>query len=289
MIHSISVPSRTICSLLWIVGLVMLPSQGASYTLQRAASGDVVHWEESCFYYSLHKDGAPGLDFQAVREAIRASFDQWEDVPCSYFLIEQTKPATCGKIGFYQNKGNNNLVVWRTSDWHVDEFHVPNAMALTTLSYDDNTGQVLDADLEFNAEEFAFGLNGELDKADIMNTATHEIGHMLGLDHTDVEAATMNLSALPGDIDKRTLEQDDIDGLCALYPLKEDPDVCKKPYCGLDLHCKSDTCAGQDTNEEGALCSAAPGIGALMASGVEPQDAQKKCQKRLCNHRCRYT
>jgi hypothetical protein len=254
------------------MGLSVFPASGMTYALQHATSGDAVRWEENCLYYSLHQDGAPGIELYEVREAIRASFDAWEDVPCSYFLIEETALATCAKIGFYQDKGNNNLVVWRTSNWHVDEFHVPNAMALTTLSYDDNSGQILDADIEFNGEEFVFGLDGEPDKADIRNTATHEIGHMLGLDHSTVDGATMNLSALPGDIDKRTLEPDDEEGLCALYPIERDPGVCKKPYCGLDLHCKSKSCAGDkgggSSVEETPQCAAAPGLGARVTSGV---------------------
>jgi MYXO-CTERM domain-containing protein len=52
----------------------------------------------------------------------------------------------------------------------------------------------------------------------VRNTVTHEVGHFLGLDHTPIEAATMFATAPRGETAKRDLHQDDIDGLCAIYP-----------------------------------------------------------------------
>lgn len=241
--------------------LMLVSAQVSGYELQYAKSGDVVRWHESCFQYSIHQSGVPGYPFSAVQEAVRESFAPWEEVECSYFHFEETAPASCDDVGFCQYGGNMNLLIWQATDWKVDKFHVENAMALTTLSYDDASGQILDADVEFNAEFFDFGMNGEQHLSDIRNTATHEIGHMLGLDHSYMAGATMNPSAQPGDIDKRDLTDDDAAGLCELYPLNADPDICEPPYNRLDLDCSSESCNKPSNDNSGSFCSAGPDTG----------------------------
>lgn len=72
--------------------------------------------------------------------------------------------------------------------------------------------------------------------ADLQNTLTHEAGHFIGLRHPcngtppsgpdadlpacgDAHAATtMYPLTAPGDLDKRTLDADDVAGVCAIYP-----------------------------------------------------------------------
>lgn len=230
----------------------ILAATASAYQIQLSSSGDTVRWEESCFYYTLHQDGSDDVPMDALRDSIRASFDAWEDAPCSYFyFVETEEDATCSPIGFDLKKSNMNLLVWREDDWRVDRDHGQSVMALTTLSYDDNTGRILDADIEFNGEYFGFSVSEDDGMADIQNTATHEIGHTIGLEHTNDRETTMSPTAETGDTNKRTLHQDDINGICALYPLDEDPNICKEPYCGLDQHCKGSTCEtgeGIETN-----------------------------------------
>lgn len=248
----------------WAICFAMtLAAPGASaFQLIRTPDGEPVRWESSCLQYSIHEDGAPGLPFEQLRQAVRASFDAWERPECSYFEFVETDPAECVEIGFNTDGGNMNLLVWVAEDWD----HAPEAMALTTLSYDQTTGQILDADVEFNAEIFEFGVAGGIGVADVRNTATHEIGHMIGLDHASDPEATMYPVAFPGETNKRDINQDDEDGLCRLYPVDQDPESCDEPYCGLDLSCDIDGCDGDNDDD----CSAmAPGSDRTSLTGIE--------------------
>lgn len=73
---------------------------------------------------------------------------------------------------------------------------------------------------------------------DVQSTLTHELGHFIGLDHTQPDTftgspdeswqdTTMYARTLPGQIIKQTLERDDINGLLAAYgPETPSPGPC---------------------------------------------------------------
>ncbi|NJK89924.1 MAG: hypothetical protein HC923_11390 [Myxococcales bacterium] len=94
---------------------------------------------------------------------------------------------------------------------------------------DRNTGEMLGADILLH-ERFTFldavgGLcdpNGQGRPTDLQNTMTHEVGHMVGLDHPPLDPpfdqSTMAFNSGRCETSKRTLEADDEDGICTVYP-----------------------------------------------------------------------
>ena len=123
-------------------------------------------------------------------------------------------------------------------------------------------GEVVEADVEVNADPTATpAFNwADLDVTttngfhDLQNALTHEMGHFIGLDHTcwlsspaaaagevddlgnpvpscdDATVAEMDATMYPsaeaGDVSKRTLSQDDLNGLWAIYPAGANPVTC---------------------------------------------------------------
>ena len=79
---------------------------------------------------------------------------------------------------------------------------------------------LIDADIVFNpAEQFYTTATTPLTAFDVQSVATHEIGHMLGLDHSGIAHAMMYPF---GDTfaasQQRTLAVDDVAGIAFLYP-----------------------------------------------------------------------
>ena len=75
------------------------------------------------------------------------------------------------------------------------------ATGITTVFYVDHgepdDGTILDADVELNDINFTFVVEPTTQQpragtevSDLENTLTHELGHVLGLDHTCANAAT---------------------------------------------------------------------------------------------------
>jgi hypothetical protein len=165
-----------------------------------------------------------------------------------------------------------NVIVFRQDTWcrqptPVDDAGTPqpdcypsSALAVTSIFKNSKTGEILDADIEFNAVDYSWGdLVGQpvlanSTTADFQNALTHELGHVLGLDHNcftanDKQArlndntgapevdcygnptlpdailnATMYPSVVLTDTQRRTLSLDDEQGLCDVYPRLHD--VC---------------------------------------------------------------
>ncbi|WP_157722083.1 matrixin family metalloprotease [Tumebacillus avium] len=87
---------------------------------------------------------------------------------------------------------------------------------MLTASLVDSTNHTVEADIDINTS-YPWKNDGSLDAYDIGNGITHEIGHLLGLDHSSDSAATMYGTSPKGETKKRTIEQDDRNGIDFLY------------------------------------------------------------------------
>ncbi|MBI4471604.1 MAG: matrixin family metalloprotease, partial [Acidobacteria bacterium] len=81
-------------------------------------------------------------------------------------------------------------------------------------------GQIVEADILLNPTVlFTTSTAGAAGRFDLQSRVTHEIGHLLGLDHSGLLSAIMFPNLDSGRIGQRSLSRDDIIGISTLYPL----------------------------------------------------------------------
>lgn len=197
-----------------LLTVASLATPANAYSVRRTANGEVVRWRVDQLEFrldrSLHALGQP----EEVEGILAEAFETWTssglvDLEVEFSETDRAEP------GYAMSGENTNDVVAIRHDWPFEE----DAQAVTVLTYDPSTGDLLDADIVFNAERWSWTgrAHPRFDSVDLQDVATHEIGHALGLAHSDVPEATMYPSARLGSIERRTLADDDLDALGVVY------------------------------------------------------------------------
>lgn len=179
----------------------------------------------------------------------RTATGAWARVPCDqdglgrqYFQV-LPNDATWQPSGYDSQGQNANTVSFRHR-WNDNAIHRPGAIAITIATFDSFTGEIYDADIEFNTLDEATNRDGfrfstaasvsDPGAADLQTILTHEFGHFMGLSHSDNDRAVMWPEAGLGEI-RRDLTADDAAGMCAIYPEQNAPNArcIPVPYGGL--------------------------------------------------------
>ncbi|HEY6879402.1 MAG TPA: matrixin family metalloprotease [Polyangiales bacterium] len=189
------------------------------------STGIPLAWGTPEIEYALHRDAFTGPDGAAFQAAIARSFSHWAEVSCSghavgftFSVLPQRTELTVGPVASEPNL--NVISELDAAQWDALGFD-SHAFAKTQLWFETKTGEIVGADIAFNRTIGNFAVCPDAgcapDTIDLENVATHEIGHFLGLAHSDDRASTMWCDAVKGDLQKRSLADDDVAGLCAMY------------------------------------------------------------------------
>ena len=213
-----------------VISTLLLLSSGAhAYDTIGAA------WPAEAFPipYTVHVE-LEGVDEDETLAAIEEAFATWEAVDCVElsFSYEGRSEATWGEVD-----GENTIFVI-ASGWPEDAALLSAPQVVTAGS------EIVEADLALNAESYAWSADGADGIAvfDIQGAMTHEIGHLLGLWHSDVTGATLN-PVMDGHPDACTLEDDDIAGICEVYADLTPPGEGEVgDACGDHTDCLSELC-----------------------------------------------
>jgi hypothetical protein len=229
---------------------------------QQSDCGIPLFWSSPCMSYSIQKDASSGVSLAETEAVFAAAFDTWMNADCDggqkpRLLVEYTGPIECGKHEYNQKKHNANVIAFREDSWPYPGSG--NTLALTTVTYNLDTGEIYDADMELNAFDTRFSVGDAAVTFDLLSIATHEAGHFLGLSHSRDYDATMFTDYRPGSVNLRDLNDDDRAGICAVYPPGAPVTGCDStPRHGFSSLCAAD----QSVEEPSDGCSiAAPGGG----------------------------
>lgn len=209
----------------------MTCNESGIYACDPGETPKAVHWRGRCVRYRINARGSANFtgseketsNVDEMRDAVRRSFNNWTRVSCSDITLVDGGLTDETRSTFEPDEGsaNSNLVIWRDDGW--GDVASARAFALTSVTFNPSSGNIVDADIEVNTEFYPYSASPTpaANHVDLENTMTHEVGHFIGLDHTEVREATMFATAPVGETNKRSLHDDDIKGVCHIYPSTE--------------------------------------------------------------------
>jgi hypothetical protein len=193
-----------------------------------------IRWPKKTIQISLSNSLlAPGANIKAdsdVVGAVRRALSRWSSLANINFVVTWSSltsisPADAGD-------GINLLTIADTAE--NEAFNSEAMTGRTRVFFDPETGNIAEADISINPRpraedgtELQFSTDGTPGTYDLEATFTHEIGHLLGLDHSAVLSSTMQSRqafngtfGLPA-LTERTLSEDDRQKVRSLYGSKQ--------------------------------------------------------------------
>ena len=105
--------------------------------------------------FDVQRSGSPlrGISYDEAHKAVIAGFQQWLNADCGGGLgpsitISDYGPVECRKAEYNQDSPNANIIMFRDDDWPYA--NAIDTLALTTLIFNADNGQIYDADVEVN-------------------------------------------------------------------------------------------------------------------------------------------
>lgn len=265
--------------------------------------GAFVYWGTSCIPFAVQRDGSEDEDITAseLAQLVNDGFDAWSSAPCPGGGSPELSSASqgsiaCDSVEYNCNvrEDNSNIVMFRDDFSNTSAGLRFGVIALTTLTANLVTGELFDADIEINSrdEDFEIGNVGGVgvnpnEPRDLRGVVNHELGHLLGLSHSEETGALMR-AAYEGSFDPG---EDDVAGMCAALGASNSDPRCSVTQLAESTECLGpDTaCSGRgDTSSESGGCACglvapserssrgAPGLVALLGAGLALRRARSR-------------
>jgi hypothetical protein len=212
-----------------------VPTRGvATPAMKQTTKGGHVRWQTDAIDVVVDKS----FTDLAGPKVFGAAVDAWRATGATLPSVS-TKSGKERQVG-YKKGANENVVVYAPTGWS----RANGALAVTVLTYEDETGRIVDADVLLNGGGRYFDVfdsdqsSGDLisidgskvtssggsttpsktAKFDVQSVITHELGHFFGLgEDYDDDKATMYVSTRHGEIHKRIVTKGEGGVMTALY------------------------------------------------------------------------
>ncbi len=230
------------------VGLC-LPTTANAWVQYRTKSGCGLRWPAAngavdgpvAVTVATDDRGLQGMQAAKLQEAVVWATGQWQQIQCGVGDVLANPPTATAPLGVQfvlagavkappvgacaspnpdgscaaiAPNGNVITTIANLNEWTYGSF----LFGLTVLTFREADGAIVDGDILLNDAQYDYCAGDcAVGTTALCNTLTHEVGHLLGLDHGQVKQSTMYANAGSGDVNKCTLHGDDEQGACWAY------------------------------------------------------------------------
>jgi hypothetical protein len=226
-------------------------------------------WPNACVSYDIVRSGTRQIAYDTVSQIVSASFAKWTGVTCPTGGLALSRvsvdvrdlgPVDCGMVQYNSDQGNQHVIIFDDDVWPYHDSS--NTLGLTTVTFNPDTGEIYDADMEINATvPLSVVTPVPPNGYDFESIITHESGHFLGMAHSGDARATMFAHYTPGTSSMRVLTDDDVLGICSI----DRPDGTRSIDPSVD--------AGARGSVREATCDPTPRHGFSSQCAVAPSKA----------------
>jgi len=184
--------------------------------LVHTGTGAALRWSDpSSVRFVVSSQGSADIADESETTAVRLAAREWNAVPGSTArLVESTSAAQRARTDW---QSDDLHLVWFDETGTSGFFAGGGVVAVTPIWFN-GSGVITDADVIFNGRDWSFTTSGQPGRFDVQDVAAHELGHLLGLDHSPHCAATMYPYVDTTIILHRSLSTDDEGGMRHAYP-----------------------------------------------------------------------
>ncbi len=161
--------------------------------------------------------GSDDISDASDETALRMAIEDWNaSSGTTAELVEDASPASQARTDWMSS--NLHLIFFDESN--SSGYFPPGASGIVALTpvWFFASGSISDADVIFNGKYHDFTTSQVPGRFDVRDVATHELGHLLGLDHSPWAGATMYPFVDPAVLLQRSLSADEEHGLRDAYP-----------------------------------------------------------------------
>ncbi len=185
------------------------PSMPVTYQLNEGASSQVSLADATSIFDQAFAKWAAATCAADMSKHAGVSFQDLGPTTADY------TPCDGGTACEMAARSSPHVIVFRDQSWPYND--PANTLALTTVTFGLDTGNIYAADMEINTLEHMVSTSTPPPAGafSLEAIATHEAGHFIGIAHSQVDTAIM-FARYQADAIKLT--QDDVDAVCSIYP-----------------------------------------------------------------------